>query len=128
MLTPLGGADVEAAVLAVARDITGQSERREASVESGTVAAAGALLTNLARDLNNRLGPVIGHAQMLQHRKIGRLPGTGYKTMVDCCRQIIEKFPGSAYSYKAKRMLADIPEHYRRRYKITDEEIDLSSY
>lgn len=61
----------------------------------------------------------------IQFRKIGRLPGPRYKTMVDCCRQIIQKYPGSEYAFKAKRMLADIPEHYRERYKITDEEIDL---
>jgi len=61
----------------------------------------------------------------LQHRKIGRLPGPGYKVMVDCCRQIIAKYPGSVYAFKAKRMLRDIPERYRSRYKITDEEIDL---
>ncbi len=43
----------------------------------------------------------------IQNRKIARLPGP---------------------SFKAKRMLADIPEHYRERYKITDEEIDLGDY
>ena len=64
----------------------------------------------------------------IQQRKIGRLPGPGYKPMVDTCRQMIEKFPGSIYEYKAKRMLADIPEGYREKYKITDEEIDLSGY
>jgi len=62
----------------------------------------------------------------LSGRKLGRLPGPGYKLMVDTCRQIIEKFPGSDYEYKAKRMLADIPEQYRKRYNITEEEIDLS--
>ena len=63
----------------------------------------------------------------VQFRKIGRLPGPRYKTMVDCCRQIIQKYPGSEYAFKARRMLADIPEHYRERYKITDEEIDLGN-
>jgi hypothetical protein len=63
----------------------------------------------------------------LQHRKIGRLPGPGYKLMVDCCREIIAKFPGSVYAFKAKRMLGDIPERYRARYDITEEEIDLGN-
>ncbi len=63
----------------------------------------------------------------VQFRKIGRLPGPRYKTMVDCCRQIIQRYPGSEYAFKAKRMLADIPERYRERYKITDEEIDLGN-
>lgn len=64
----------------------------------------------------------------LQQRKIGRLPVTGYKPMVDACREIIRKFQGSKFDYKARRMLADIPERYRRRYKITKEEIDLTRF
>ena len=59
---------------------------------------------------------------------IGHLPVTGYKTMVDLCRQIIEKFPGSEYAWKAKRMLKEMPERFRERYKITEEEIDLGNY
>ncbi len=61
----------------------------------------------------------------LQFRKIGRLPGPSYKQMVDMCRDIIQRWPESSYAYKAKRMLADIPERYRRIYKITAEEINL---
>ena len=64
----------------------------------------------------------------LQQRKIGRLPVTGFKPMVDACREIIQKFPGSEFDYKARRMLGDIPERYRERYKITKEEIDLSRF
>lgn len=59
----------------------------------------------------------------IQSRKMGRLPGPGYKLMVDTCRQIIEKHPDSIWAFKAKRMLADIPERYRERYHIADEEI-----
>ncbi len=59
----------------------------------------------------------------LAERKMGRLPVVTYKNMVDYCRQIIEKFPGSEYAWKAKRMLADIPERYREQYEITDEEL-----
>jgi type IV secretory pathway VirB10-like protein len=64
----------------------------------------------------------------IQQRKIGRLPATGYKPMVDACRQIMQKFPASEFDYKARRMLADIPERYRQRYNITKEEIDLTRF
>ena len=64
----------------------------------------------------------------IQFRKIGRLPGPRYKVMVDACRQIIQKYPGSEWAWKAKRMLGDIPESYRSRYKITEEEIDLGEF
>ena len=61
----------------------------------------------------------------IQHRKMGRLPGgIGYGKMVQYCREIIERYPGSDYAYKAKRMLADIPERERQRYGVTNDEIN----
>ncbi|MFC1738854.1 hypothetical protein ACFL1G_07400, partial [Planctomycetota bacterium] len=59
----------------------------------------------------------------LSFRSMGRLPVVSYKQMVDICRQIIELYPDSEYAYKAKRMLGDIPEQYRKQYNITDGEI-----
>ena len=64
----------------------------------------------------------------LSQRKMGRLPGLGYKKMVDACREIIERWPDSEYAFKAKRMLADIPVRYRPQYGITEEEIDLGDW
>ena len=61
----------------------------------------------------------------LAQRKMARLPGIGYKLMVDYCRQIIEKYPDSPYAAKAKRMLREVPQRYRKQYKITDEEMGL---
>ncbi len=60
----------------------------------------------------------------ITQRKMGRLPGIRYGAMVQYCRQIIEKYPGSEYAYKAKRILADIPASDRERYHITDDEIN----
>lgn len=61
-------------------------------------------------------------------RSIGRLPMTGFKMMVDTCRQIIKRWPDSKYAYNAKRMLADMPERYQQRYNVTQEEKDVSIY
>ncbi|HUT28600.1 MAG TPA: hypothetical protein VMX13_02325 [Sedimentisphaerales bacterium] len=61
----------------------------------------------------------------LFHEKQGRLPGMSYKKMVDYCREIIQRWPDSEYAFKAKRMLRHMPERYRERYNITEEEIDL---
>jgi hypothetical protein len=61
-------------------------------------------------------------------RSIGRLPGPGFKLMVDCCRQIISKWPDSWYAYNAKKMLIDMPTRFRERYKITKEELDISEF
>ena len=64
----------------------------------------------------------------ITERKMGRLPVITYGQTVNYCRQIIQRFPGSEFDFKARRMLADIPEQYRSQYKITPEEIDLSKW
>jgi len=61
-------------------------------------------------------------------RSIGRLPMTGFKLMVDNCRRIIQNWPDSWYAYRAKQMLADMPERYQMRYNVTKEEMDLSRF
>ena len=61
----------------------------------------------------------------LFERKKARLPAMSYKRMVQYCRQIIKSFPNSAEAAKARRMLAEVPEHKRKRYNITDEELGL---
>jgi hypothetical protein len=61
-------------------------------------------------------------------RSIGRLPMTGFGLMVDNCRQIIQRWPDSWYAYRAKQLLADMPERFQERYKITKEELDLSRF
>ncbi len=61
-------------------------------------------------------------------RSIGRLPMTGFKLMVDGCREIIRRWPDSWYAYRAKQMLADMPPRDRQRYNITQEELDVSRF
>jgi len=61
-------------------------------------------------------------------RSLGRLPQTGFQLMVQTCRQIISKWPDSWYAYNAKKMLIDMPERFRERYKITNEELDISEF
>lgn len=61
-------------------------------------------------------------------RSIGRLPMTGFKLMVDNCRQIIRRWPDSWFAFRAKQMLADMPERDQKRYSITNEEMDVSRF
>ena len=61
-------------------------------------------------------------------RSIGRLPMTGFKLMVDNCRTIIRRWPQSSFAYRAKLMLADLPERYQTRYQVTDKEKDVSMF
>ena len=61
-------------------------------------------------------------------RSIGRLPTTGFGLMVQNCRRIMQRWPGSWYDYTARKMLADMPERYQKRYNVTDEEKDTSQF
>ncbi len=61
-------------------------------------------------------------------RSIGRLPMTGFKLMVDNCRRTISRWPESWYAFRAKQMLADMPQRFWPRYKVTKEEVDTSMY
>jgi len=67
-------------------------------------------------------------ANIPSFRSIGRLPFTGYNVMVESCRLLMQKFPGTIYDYKARRALAQVPQQYWGRYKITDEEVRLDYF
>ncbi len=63
--------------------------------------------------------------------KIGRKPMMTFGNCVKYSRQIIEQFPGSEYSFRAKRVLNDIVEmrdQYKSQYHITDEELDMGGF
>jgi hypothetical protein len=62
----------------------------------------------------------------ISSRKMARLPGMTYGQMVNYCRDIIQKYPGSEFEYKARRMLGEVPREQWDRYKITEEEINGS--
>jgi hypothetical protein len=57
-------------------------------------------------------------------RKMARLPGMSYGQMVNYCRDIIQKYPGSEFDYKARRMLGEVPREQWDRYKITEQEVN----
>jgi hypothetical protein len=40
----------------------------------------------------------------------------------------MQRWPGSWYDYTARKMLADMPERYQKRYNVTDEEKDTSQF
>jgi len=61
-------------------------------------------------------------------RSIGRLPMTGSKLMVDSCRTMISRWPDSFFAYRAKQLLADLPERDQRRYNVTETEKDVSMF
>lgn len=59
---------------------------------------------------------------------IGRLPMTSFKTSIDSARRILARWPESIYAYKAKLMLATIPEQRRQQFNITAQELDTSMF
>ncbi len=68
------------------------------------------------------------HSMALEERKRSRLPMMTPKLMVDYCREIIQRWPTSEYAFQAKRMLADIPDRYKKMYDVTDQETDVSNF
>jgi len=60
-------------------------------------------------------------------RSLGRLQ-IGFNLMMQNCRQILGRWPDSWYAYRAKQMIADMPERFRQRYKVTQNELDLSTF
>ncbi|MHC4131945.1 MAG: hypothetical protein ACYSR3_08150 [Planctomycetota bacterium] len=61
-------------------------------------------------------------------RSIGRLPMTGFSLMVENCRQIIQRWPDSWFAFRAKQMLADMPERYHTQHHITEKDLDISRF
>ena len=58
-------------------------------------------------------------------KKAGILPVVKYNNIVKYCRLILENHPESPQADKARQFLREIPERYRKRHKITDEEMGL---
>ena len=60
--------------------------------------------------------------------KIGTRLMMSPKKAIDSCRDLMKRFPGSEYDFKARRVLADIPEQYHKQHHITNQETDLSIF
>ena len=68
---------------------------------------------------------------VVTERKMGRLPIMTFGHTVTYCRMLLERYPGSEYAYKAKRVLNEVVEtndRYKEQYHITDEELDMGPY
>ena len=68
----------------------------------------------------------------LFHKKSGQLPMLAVrrpvesqKKMVDYCRMILEHYRQSPQAEKTRQLLREMPEEYRRKYNVTDEEMGL---
>ena len=55
--------------------------------------------------------------------KIGRF--TTYKKGINMCRQVINDYPNTKYEQQAREILRRVPEHQRKKYRITDEDLGL---
>jgi hypothetical protein len=62
-------------------------------------------------------------------RSIGRLPMMSYGPMVRACRDILTRWPESAYAFRAKQMLEDISTSSRvGGFDIKPQEMDISRF
>jgi hypothetical protein len=70
----------------------------------------------------------VAAGRLLEHAKTFiRLSrrGTTPKKGIEMCRDIFAKYPNTKYSEQARMLLREVPERYRKRYKVTDEELGL---
>jgi len=51
-----------------------------------------------------------------------KMPVRSFTGAVETCREIIKKYPGTEFDYKARQVLADVPKRFWRRFDITLEE------
>lgn len=62
----------------------------------------------------------------LFHKKsAAKLPLLSYKKLVDYCRMILENYPQSPQAQKARQLLRELPEEYRKKYNVTNQEMGL---
>ena len=50
---------------------------------------------------------------------------TTYKQGIDLCRQVIQSYPNTQYADQGRELLRKVPERYRKRYNVTNEEMGL---
>ena len=81
----------------------------------------------VAKDIVEEINP---HAENLYQMavvesKIAKKPMMTYRRMVDYCRQLFKQYPDSSQAEKARELLRQMPNKYKRTYKITNEELGL---
>jgi hypothetical protein len=67
---------------------------------------------------------LLGLAQMEIEESI-KIRGSNPKEGVDACRQILKDYPNTAHAAKAQELLRRLPQRYKERFNITDEELGL---
>ena len=55
--------------------------------------------------------------------KMGRF--TTYKQGIELCREVIKSYPDTKYADQGRQLLRKVPERYRERYNVTNEEMGL---
>lgn len=59
------------------------------------------------------------------HYKMGRLPGTTFKKMIDYCRELFDRYPQSNEAAKARVLMRRLPDRVKEQYNVTQEEMGL---
>ena len=79
------------------------------------------LASEALEDINPQAEKVLEYARGFL--KTGRF--TGYKKGIDMCRDVLRDYPDTKYANQARDLLKTVPERYRKRYNVTDEEMGL---
>ncbi len=65
-------------------------------------------------------GAVKLYQEALFYKESSNPRHTRYKLVADCCQQILKKYPDSLLAKKARELLQEVPERYRKQYSSPD--------
>ena len=54
-----------------------------------------------------------------------KMPARNPEKGIVACREVLKKYPGTKYAEQARELLRDVPQRYKEKYEITDEELGL---
>ncbi len=54
-----------------------------------------------------------------------KITGSNPKEGIDACRKVLEKYPNTPFAEQARALLRRVPDRYKERFNITDEELGL---
>ncbi|MHC4394741.1 MAG: hypothetical protein ACYS1A_03730 [Planctomycetota bacterium] len=117
-------AQLNEAELQAEEEKTQQTETRQTPVKSAPAATKPAVTDITDDDMVANVEAERLYNMALTQYRIGRKI-MGFKQMVGYCRELFDKYPNSPEAAKARVLMRNMPERYRERYNVTDEELGL---
>lgn len=76
-------------------------------------------------EFNPRAEKLLENAKMFFRIGSRMIASKSYGQPIRMCRMVIKDYPNTKYADKARLLMRQVPQRYRKRYRITDEELGL---